>query len=185
MKADKTVWLVLLLLGGIFTTVGVVVGLFVARPMLNNARATEQWPQTDGEVLESSLQESQGDDGILYSAHVVYRYALDGGEFESSRIWYGGQYSTGDRSEIFEVVKRFPVGSSVTVYYSPDKPSESVLIPGTFVVSQVLSIIGFIFLAVGGFLLLLMVRFMVRPRSGKGSLRDPADHSNPTFGGGR
>lgn len=179
MSAGRIVWLVLLLLGGIFTTIGVLVGLVVGRPILDNARATEQWPQADGEVLESRLDESRGENGTMYSAHVVYRYALDGGEFESNRIWYGGDYSTSDRSEMFEIVKQYPVGRQVTVYYSPDEPSEAVLIPGAFVLSHLLYVIGLVFLAIGGVLLLVLVFLVVRsvigPGGGSESFEDSFD----------
>ena len=168
MNAGKVVWLVLLLLGGIFTTIGVLIGLVVGKPILDNARATEQWPQAGGEVLESRLDESRGENGTMYSAHVVYRYALDGGEFESNRIWFGGDYSTSDRSEMFEIVRQYPVGKQVTVYYSPDEPSESVLIPGAFVLSHLLYVIGLVFLAIGGVLLLVLVFLVVRSVTGPG-----------------
>lgn len=162
MRSGRIVWVILLLLGGIFTTIGIIVGLVVGKPILDQAKATEQWPQTEGEILESELQESSGDQGTMYSAHVVYRYALDGGEFESNRIWYGGVYSTSDRSEMFEIVKQYPVGKTVTVYYSPDSPSESVLIPGAYVLSHVLYVIGLVFLGIGGFLLLILIILVVR-----------------------
>jgi len=81
-------------LGFVFTSVGTVVGLVIGKPLLDKARASENWPHTQGEVLESELIESRGDNGRMYSANVVYRYALDGGEFESNRIWFGGDYST-------------------------------------------------------------------------------------------
>lgn len=167
MRSGRIDWMILLLLGGIFTTIGVVVGLLVGKPILDNARATEQWPQTEGEILESELRETSSDNGsTLYSAHVVYHYALDGGEFESNRVWYGDSYSTSDRSEMFEIVKRFPVGETVTVYYSPDKPSESVLIPGAYVLSHVLYVIGLAFLGVGCLLLLILVYSVARSKMG-------------------
>ena len=130
----------------VFTTIGIVAGLGFGKPLPDEAKASEQWPQTQGEILKSELEESQSEDGTMYGAHVAYRYAQDGGEFESSRVWFGGDYSTSDRSEMFEVVRKYPVGSVVQVYYSPDNPAESVLMPGAYTSSYVLYSIGMLFL---------------------------------------
>ena len=105
-KSNNFIALILLLSGMVFTTVGIVVGLGFGKPLLDEAKASEQWPQTPGEVLKSELEESHGEEGTFCEAHVAYRYALDGGEFKSSRIWFGGDYSTSDRSEMFAVVRK-------------------------------------------------------------------------------
>jgi hypothetical protein len=122
--------------------------------------------QTQGEVLESELNESRDDDGTTYAAHVIYRYSLDGGEFESARIWFGGDYSTSNRSEMFEVVKKYPIGQAVTVYYSPDDPAEAVLIPGAYTSSYLLFGIGMVFLAIGSLLLVGFAFMFVRSVTG-------------------
>jgi hypothetical protein len=166
MKPRSLATPILLLIGCTFTIVGIVAGLVFGKPILDNAKASEDWPQTQGEVIESELEESRGDNGTMYSAHVVYRFALDGGDFESNRIWFGGDYSTSNRSEMFEVVKKYPVGQTVTVYYSPDTPSESVLMPGAYASSYVLFAIVMVFLGVGGSLLLGFVFLFVRSATG-------------------
>ena len=185
MKSGSLAIVVLLFLGVVFASIGAVTGLVFGKPMLDQAKATEQWPQTSGEVLESELVESRGDDGFLYRAHVVYRYALDGAEFESDRIWSGLDYSTSDRSEMQEIVRTHPVGKTVTVYYSPDDPAESVLMPGANLSSYVLFSVGLVFLAVGGFLLLIAVFLVARSVAGfpsdESAFRDTAfDDFNQT-----
>ena len=166
MKPKSLSIIILLLIGGVFTTIGIVVGLVFGKPILDQAKASEQWPQTPGGVLESELVESRDDGSTTYGAHVVYRYNLDGGEFESDRIWFGGDYSTSNRSEMFEVVKKYPVGQAVTVFYSPDKPSEAVLMPGAYTSSYVLFAIGMVFLVIGSLLLLGFVFLFVRSVTG-------------------
>jgi len=178
MKPRSLSTLVLLLIGSVFTIIGIVAGLVFGKPILDKAKASEQWPQIQGEVIESELETSQGENGTMYSAHVVYRYALDGGDFESDRIWFGGDYSTSNRSEMFEVVKKYPAGKAVTVYYSPDKPSESVLMPGAYTSSYILFAIGMVFLGIGGALLLgfvfLFVRSVTGFQSAESQFRDTA-----------
>lgn len=178
MKPGSVSILVLLLIGSVFTIIGIVAGLVFGKPMLDEAKASEHWPQTQGEIIESELETSRGDNGTMYGAHVVYRYSLDGGEFESDRIWFGGDYSTSNRSEMFEVVKQYPVGQAVTVYYSPDQPSESVLMPGAYTSSYILFAIGMVFLGIGGSLLLgfvfLFVQSVTGFKSEEGQFRDAA-----------
>lgn len=167
MKLNVPVKLMLLIMGLSFTAIGVLLGPVFGKPILDQAKASEQWPQTDGEILESELETRKGEEGgTLYSAHVVYRYALDGGEFESNRIWFGGDYATSDRSEMFEIVKQYPVGKQVTVYYSPDKPSEAVLMPGAYLSSYILYVIGMVLMVVGAILLLILVYILVKSVAG-------------------
>jgi hypothetical protein len=164
MKPGSLPVIILLLIGGIFTTTGIVTGLVFGKPILDQTKSSEQWPQNQGEILESELVESRSDGSTTYGAHVVYHYDLDGGAFESDRIWFGDDYSTSNRSDMFEVVRKYPVGQMVTVYYSPDKPSEAVLMPGAYTSSYVRFTIGLIFLGIGSLLLLgfafLFVRFV-------------------------
>ncbi len=166
MRSNTFISLILLLIGTVFTAIGLVVGLVFGKPLLDKAKASEEWPQTQGEILKSELRDSRGSDGTMYAAHVAYRYALDGGEFESSRIWFGGDYSTSDRSEMLEVVRKYPMGTGVPVYYSPDNPAESVLIPGAYTSSYVLYLIGMLFLIIGGLLLLIFAIIVTRSIAG-------------------
>ena len=178
MKLRSFPVIILLLIGGVFTTIGIVTGLVFGRPILNKAKASEQWPQTQGEVLESELHESQDDNSTTYAAHVIYRYSLDGGEFESDRIWFGGDYSTSNRSAMFEIVKKYSVGQTITVYYSPDDPAEAVLMPGAYISSYLLFVIGMVFLAIGNLLLVgfafMFVRSVTGFKSEESQFRDAA-----------
>jgi len=102
----------------------------------------------------------------MYSAHVVYSFEVDGEKFESNRLWFGGDYSTSDRSEMFEIVKKYPAGQDVTVYYSADDPSQSVLTPGAFASSYIMYGIGMAFLGIGVLLLCILIFVAVRSAFG-------------------
>ena len=145
--------------GTIFCAAGSFIALSFGKPLLDKAKASEQWPTTEGEVIESELERHRSNQSTTYSALVVYKYAVDGGEFESDRIWFGGDYSTSDRSEMSAVVKDFPVGKAVTVYISPDDPAESVLMPGAFISSYLLYSISLAFAIIGG---LMMAAIIIR-----------------------
>ncbi len=180
MASKKTGTIVLLILGTVFSVAGGVAGFGFGKPILDKAKASTDWPTTDGKVIESELERHRDNEGeTMYKALVVYEYTLDGGEFESDRVWFGGGYSTSDRSDMQSVVREYSVGKKVTVYYSPDDPSESVPQPGAFFSSYLLFGIGLIFLAVGS----LMVVGVVVKRVFAGSAADTWGNQSGTFGG--
>ena len=149
--------LTVFIVGTIFCAVGGFIALSFGKPLLDKAKASEQWPTTEGQIIESELERHRGSQSTTYSALVVYTYAVDGGEFESDRIWFGGDYSTSDRSEMSAVVKEFPVGKAVTVYVSPDDPAESVLMPGAFISSYLLYAISLAFAVIGGLMVAVII----------------------------
>lgn len=157
MKGRAVGLLIVFVLSFVFSAVGAGVGFGLGKPIVDEAKASVNWPTVEGTVTESLLEESRSDGSTMYSAHVVYEYALDGGQLDSDRIWFGGNYSTSDRSEMSKVVRDYPVGRKVTVYYSPDNPAESVLLPGAYFSTYILFSVGMVFLAVGGILLLVFL----------------------------
>ena len=152
--------LIVSVLGVVFVVAGYLVGIWFGKPILDNAKASTDWPTTQGEVIESKLEHHRGSSGKkgrrgpTYSVHVVYRYSLDGADLESDRVWFGGDYSTSDRAGMQAVVREYPVGSRVTVYYAPDNPGLAVLKPGAFVSSYLCFGIGTAFLVLGSVMLL-------------------------------
>ena len=91
------------------------------------------WPTVTGTVVTSRVEHStnhrRGRTTHSHSAHVSYRYEVDGRALESGRIGFRMHGST--ESEARATVGRYPEGSSVTVRYSPDDPSVACLEPGT------------------------------------------------------
>ena len=69
-----------------------------------------------------------------HSARITHRYSLDGSNFESSQIRFGGDYSTNHRSGMFELVRQIPAGKAVTV-----------LVPGAYTSSNLMFSIGMMF----------------------------------------
>jgi hypothetical protein len=142
--------IILLILGTVFSIAGGVASFGYGKPLLDKAKASTEWPTTDGKVIESEVERHRNnDDETMYKAMVIYQYSLDGANFESDRVWYGDGYSTNDRSAMQTVVKEYPVGKKVTVYYSPDAPDEAVLQPGAFFSSYLLFGIGLTFAVIG------------------------------------
>lgn len=148
---------ILLLLGGIFSVVGYGMAFFIGQPMLDTAEASLSWPNVPGTVIESEIDQYDDEkEGRMYRAIVVYEYSLDGGGFESDRIWLNGNFSSSDRTLIFETLKKYPVDQQVTVFYNPASPAESALEPGTSTGGYIVYGLGFGFLGLGCLLILIL-----------------------------
>jgi hypothetical protein len=115
----------------------------MARPVLQVRR----WPSTSGSVLSTSVAaRSSGGAGRHHRPVVRYRYAVGGRKYENSNVEHG-MTTGGSEGWANRVIARYPPGSTVSVRYNPDDPSQSSL-------STVFGAIGWAVLAIGGALLL-------------------------------
>ncbi len=92
---------------------------------LQQSRASVDWPTTTGRIVRSRVESSTSDDGTTYSADIKYVYTVDGTEHSSDVVIIGGH-----EYDAHDVVRRYPVGNSVSVSYSPDDVTDAVLKPG-------------------------------------------------------
>jgi hypothetical protein len=94
------------------------------------ARQSERWPTSDGEITRSEVEERKEDlTKTVYWPKVQYRYTVAERVYEGTRVNFdesGSQYS----GRIESLVKRFPLGAKVPVYYDPADPAQAVLDPG-------------------------------------------------------
>ncbi len=147
-------------------------GVFLLFPWLQNlqmARASKSWPSVQGRVASSDVVqvlESTDKDGkchYSYPAVVTYNYSVEGQNHTGSRISFGGHSYT-RKDHVQEVVKKYPAGKQVRVYYDPDFPVQAVLERragfGNFVTVPA----GFVFL-LGGIAMLIV--FFVKLFRGK------------------
>jgi hypothetical protein len=109
------------LCGGV-TSLGV--GIF----NLQSARGSESWPTVEGTIKESEVFDYYTDT-VMYQALISYSYVVDNTRYTGMTVGYdvGG---TSDPAPQREIVERYPVGSTVTVYYDPNDPKDAVLEPG-------------------------------------------------------
>lgn len=89
---------------------------------MKKRKASRLWPSTTGTIINSDIHLSRDSDGSTQEdARIVYSYNVGGKAFNSSRI---GFITVGTASQL---VRRYPVGQQVEVYYDPANPSSSVL----------------------------------------------------------
>jgi hypothetical protein len=111
--------------GVIAFAIGVAVYVVQFRQGLH-ADASKKWPTIPGTIVSSSM-ERVPENKRRYRAEVRYRYRVKGKDYESSRIFWGG--NEGRQKHMTSVVAAYPAGGSVPVYYDPQNPAEAVLDP--------------------------------------------------------
>jgi hypothetical protein len=90
---------------------------------------TESWPVTDGVIESANVKAHSGSKGgTSYSPEVTYTYRVGGAKYDGDKIAVGQMSSSSEYAH--GVLSRYPVGSKVTVHYSPTDPAEAVLETG-------------------------------------------------------
>ena len=107
---------------------------YITIPKLHQAYTSTSWPTANGRITESkvgwTMGGSRGMNRPIPYHHLRYDYEVDGQPYCGTRIQFFSEVVlTVDADKI---VPRYPSGSEVTVYYSPDNPSKSVLVPGIY-----------------------------------------------------
>ena len=127
---------------------GVVIATLAFRSIVKSL-ARRKWPTASGVITESRIDVSEGlfgwrdpDDAWLV---VKYSYTVEGQTFDGDlRIGSGSNEAIGHKPEI---------GSTVKVYYNPQKPSDSVLVPGPGSLAHGLFALGIVGTGVGCYLI--------------------------------
>ncbi len=126
---------------------GELVMIFLGVRMVTLSKASLDWPTVNGTVLSSQVREDyDSDNGYTYYPQVEYRYSVDDQVYESDRVFFGSDSASEENA--YAIVAQFPAGSTAAVYYNPDKPKQSVLIPGDAYTPGFLIIIGVISLVI-------------------------------------
>jgi hypothetical protein len=96
--------------------------------------APRNWLQVNGTIVASKIDTKpisvHGIARAVCIPVIEYEYRYEEQTFKSSRR-RTGNYITGKNIYAEEVISRYPIGSSVTVFINPQKPATSVLEYGT------------------------------------------------------
>lgn len=144
---DLLRWLRLLPL--LFILVGALI-VFFGRQIMR-ANASTAWPSVTGVVTISELGKHRGDDrndSTTYSADISYDYIVNDRDYVNGAVTFGS-VQTSDPSLARLVLKRYPVGREVAVYYNPANPRDAVLEPGLHSATWFLPAFGALFFVVG------------------------------------
>jgi len=136
---------------------GLVVGI-VGINELTGADASASWPSVKGRVIVSQVKRGISSRGAgrnrrrstSHTARIVYDYAVSGRKHIARRVSFGA--TSAKASAARAMVRRYPKGAEVTVYYDPDDPDRAVLEPGTSSGTYLPLGVGVLLAAGGGFL---------------------------------
>jgi Protein of unknown function (DUF3592) len=94
------------------------------------SRESTEWPAVAGVVVDTrAVWSSSPRSGRSYWPLVHYRYSVDGTTYGGDRVSFRADYG---RADAEDAVAKYPVGSTVSIFYSPGVPQRSVLEPGTW-----------------------------------------------------
>ncbi len=92
----------------------------------NRLRASQSWRQASGTITKADLAVHQDSESSSYSVALLYEYMVDGVRYTGKRIGFGGRQYVRKKRALQEL-ERYPVNSSVAVYFDPEKPADAVL----------------------------------------------------------
>jgi len=114
------------------------VAIFVTDRNIYRGYASRSWPQTEAKInyLNNDDTFRVRRDGVhVYRGNqlVRYSYEVDEHRYEGNRV----DFEDFDLNEsvilpagLASLSSRYPLGTKTTVFYNPDDPSDSVLVPG-------------------------------------------------------
>jgi len=122
-KKSSPVFMVVILL--VFGLIIGGVGLY----RYNLGKKSASWPAVKGKMTYARAVSTKVDNKNEYRLSVKYRYIVDGKSYTGERITASDQNQK-TRSRANNVLKKYPVGGEVSVYYNPARPGSSVLKTG-------------------------------------------------------
>ena len=135
----RSVWVILIISGLITIEVGF--------KRLYPEYISSSWPSVNGRVIQASLRLNDVPFKHSYTPLIDYRYEVNGVEF-NQREALKDSFINLDKDETSLVVKGYAKGATVAVFYQPDSPENSTLIPGIMVKTVFIITIGGLFTVV-------------------------------------
>ena len=87
---------------------------------------SQSWPSTTGVIVKSRVEVRGGSTTTSVDAKIVYEYEVGGQQYQGEQIRVDDRHRVLQvGGQAYEMVDRYPMGASVTVYYNPDDPAEA------------------------------------------------------------
>ncbi len=94
-----------------------------------SGQASAEWPTVSGTISSGRVQSHRRDGRTEYMPQVQYSYQVGNRTFTGTRITVSDVYQR-NRGSAEDILRKFPAGATVTVYYDPDDPAMAVLEQG-------------------------------------------------------
>jgi hypothetical protein len=97
-----------------------------------NGWSSRNWPKTRGTIARSWLEEWVSTrSGHTFELHAIYQYEVAGIRYQNDKVEFSNKLAGGGREFANkELAKIAPDGKACDVYYDPNRPSCSCLVPG-------------------------------------------------------
>jgi len=92
-------------------------------------RESGSWPAVKGKITYARPEPRKVKKGTYYHAGVRYTYTVKGRSYTGTRITASDEHQK-TRGGAKDVLRKYPVGGQVSVYYNPDEPGMSLLETG-------------------------------------------------------
>jgi hypothetical protein len=119
--------------------------------------ATKKWLSVKGEIVYSKLDvtRNMGEELMTsYKACIKYQYVIGREKYFSGRVFYGDYIERNFSVKPNRTIKKYIVGKTVQVYYSPTNNNNSVLETGVNATIYRELFVGILFLALSVFMVL-------------------------------
>lgn len=121
------------------------------------SRRSKSWLQTIGTVVYTEVRSAESRsvsngmvvDSTSYEPYIRYAYSAGGRECENDKFTSAVTSGIRDPTGAEDILRGYPVGSQVAVFYNPLSPEDSVLIPGGSRGNVYFLLIGCVLFAVG------------------------------------
>ena len=111
-----------------FILIGIGVSIF-GGILLWKALSSQAWPSVKGRIISAFLEKEKIRGRVISRERIQYVYLVKGKRIVGERVTLTPRLVT-LRLPVRQVIKKYPKGALVTVYYNPSRPEESVLEPG-------------------------------------------------------
>ena len=123
-----------------------------ARHLDEKARALAEGPAVPGKVFWAGriINRMNKSAGLIHKGEVAYHYEVEGIQYTGSRVTLTDV--TGGLRQADQVLRAYPVGTDVTVFYNPQDPADSVLTAKAGAGGVLIKVLAVFFGLVGGVL---------------------------------
>jgi hypothetical protein len=149
----------IVVIGSCFVLVGIATGAFFCYRILQ-AVASERWPFVLGELESTDLREAvyRGrevgggpDEASAWVVDFRYSYAVADKKYRGKRVTYSDGINK-TMGVLRRLQDRYRGKSQIQVYYNPNNPKQSVLVPGLSIFNFTPLITSALFVAAGVFI---------------------------------
>ena len=110
---------------GVLLVMGLVLG-GIGLSRYQAGKASTAWPFVKAQITYSHASYHKGEPGSEYMPTVKYSYTVTSKRYTGNRITASDVYEK-SKSGADDILRQYPVGGQVSVYYDPENPGSSLL----------------------------------------------------------